>query len=292
MMRTFAKEFEITGIGIHSGAPVLMRVRPAASAEITFKRSDLLDDAIIATYDNVGATFMRNTTIGDMRGAHIQTIEHIMATLYIMGIDGAHFEIDGPETPILDGSAAEFYKLFSDAGTVEIDAPVKKIIIKREVTVEKDDSFVRLYPDNRGLFVSARLVYTDKIIGDQSYEFLFDGTPENTERFLKDIARSRTFGKVEEWDGLKKMGMAHGASEFNVIAIGAGGDNIANPEPYGLYYPDEFVRHKIIDIIGDMFTAGGRIIGGVDSYKGSHALNNEVLKKLFADSSNYDIIQG
>ena len=298
-MKTFDREFTINGIGVHSGATVTMTVRPSETVGIDFQRSDLPDPAIPATYDRVGATFLRNTTIGDIRGACVQTIEHVMAALCIMGIDGAHFLVDGPETPILDGSAAEFCRIFLDK-IVEKPGKTKKIIIKKEIVARplsevpnpNNDSFVRLYPDQRGLNISARLVYSEKIIGDQSYSFLFDGTKKTRKRFLKDIARARTFGKLEEWEQLKTMGMGRGCSEENVIVIAPGNESVANVHPYGLRWSDEFVRHKIIDIIGDMFTAGGHVVGGVESYKGSHALNNAALKKLFESQDNYDILGG
>ena len=297
-MKTFDREFTIQGVGIHSGAPVTMTAQPAKSAVIDFCRSDLPDPAIPALYNRVGATFLRNTTLGNIRGACIQTIEHVMAALYIMGIDGAHFLVDGPETPILDGSAAQFCRIFSDK-IVEVPGKMKKIVIKKEIIVypqseipnPSNDCFVRLYPDSRGLAVSARLIYPEKIIGDQSYDFLFDGTDKSQQEFLQGIARARTFGKLEEWEQLKTMGMGRGCSEENVIVIAPGNESVANRHPYELRWPNEFVRHKIIDIIGDMYTAGGRVIGGVESYKGSHALNNAALKKLFETQDNYDIIE-
>ncbi|MDR1207540.1 MAG: UDP-3-O-acyl-N-acetylglucosamine deacetylase [Rickettsiales bacterium] len=315
-MKTVLKEIIINGIGIHSGAPVSMVIKPSEKTGIFFKRTDLSDNSPIpATWDNVGATNLRNTTVGDPNGTHVQTIEHIMAALFVTGIDAAIIEINGPETPILDGSAKKFYELFEEKGT-KGDENGKRIVIKKEIvarqselvrklpmfsrtrlwlynmiTGRKNNGFVRLFPERRGLYIKAELVYKESIIGTQSYEFLFDYTNRAREKFIATIAAARTFGKLSEWEWLKKRGMARGCNEANVIALNGDGTAAANPEPYGLYWPDEFVRHKIIDLIGDIYTSGGQVIGGIESFKGSHALNNLVLRKLFSDPENYEIIE-
>ncbi|MBN1325030.1 MAG: UDP-3-O-acyl-N-acetylglucosamine deacetylase [Alphaproteobacteria bacterium] len=310
-MATFKEEIKISGVGIHSGKPVNIKIKPSDKYGIFFRRVDIENSELIpATWDNVGETKFRNTTIGKLNGAHVQTIEHLMAALFIVGIDSAVIEIDGPETPILDGSAKEFGKIFSKYKTVGSD--LYKIIVKKEIIAKqsdviktlpflvrvkiflfnlinrkKPDGFVKLSPDSRGLYVLATLVYKEKIIGTQSAEILFDGTKKSYKEFEEEFANSRTFGKFSEWEYLKARGMARGASEENVIALNKYCDGTINP----LYRPDEFVRHKIIDVLGDMFTSGGFIYGKLESYKGSHALNNIVLKKLFSDTSNYDIIK-
>ena len=311
-MNTVTKSIEINGRGIHSGLPVSMVIKPSDKPGIFFRRVDMVGTGLIpARFDNVGETKMRNTTVGKTDSAHVQTIEHLMAALFMCGVDSAIIEINGPETPILDGSAAEFYKLISDA--VQSKNKMKKIVVRRsvvsyarEVTKQlplfvraqiwimnkisgrKADGFVRLSPNNgKSLDVVATLVYPEKIIGKQSFEYSFDGTKKSIDDFVKNIARARTFGKYSEWEYLKARGMGRGADETNVIALNDAGDGTINE----LNWPDEFVRHKIIDAIGDMFTAGGMICGKLESYKGSHALNNIVLKKLFSDPSNYDIVE-
>jgi UDP-3-O-[3-hydroxymyristoyl] N-acetylglucosamine deacetylase len=315
-MKTVSKKITVTGVGIHSGLPVSMVIKPREKTGIFFKRTDLPGDNIIpATWDNVGATNLRNTTIGDANGAHVQTIEHLMAALFITGKDAAIIEINGPETPILDGSAKQFIeKIFMSVKKTSNTS--KKIIIKKEViarqselvqnlpifsriklyiynllTGRKNNGFVRLFPDGRGLYIKATLVYKEPVIGTQNYEFLFDYTDCAREKFLSDIAAARTFGKLSEWEYLKARGMARGCDQTNVIALNADCTAVANQEPFGLYWPDEFARHKITDLIGDMYTSGGQIIGGVASFKGSHALNNLVLRKLFADPDNYEIVE-
>ena len=310
-MPTLKKQVKISGVGIHSGLPVNIVVKPSKKNGIFMQRVDMVgSDLIPATYDNVGETKMRNTTIGKMSGAHVQTIEHLMAALFMVGVDSAVVEIDGAETPILDGSAAEFIKAFNDAGVT--DGKLKRIIVKKQVTVyakdvlkelpkfvrlkiwlmnkimgRKSDGFVQLSPNNgKSLDISATLVYSEKIIGKQSYSYSYDGTKKSVNDFVKNISRARTFGKYSEWEYLKKHGMGRGANEGNVIALNDAGDGTLNE----LIWPDEFVRHKIIDAIGDMFTSSGIICGKLDSYKGSHALNNLILKKLFSDPENYDIV--
>ena len=310
-MATFKNPIHISGVGIHSGNRVNLVIKPADKPGIFMRRVDMKGtDLIDARFDNVGETKMRNTTIGKMSGAHVKTVEHLMAALFMVGVDSAIIEIDGPETPILDGSAAEFIKAFDQAGVTK--GGLKKIVVKRpviayahevlkqlpwfvrlklwivnKITGRKSDGFVSLKPNNGdSLDIKATLVYPEKIIGRQSYTYSYDGSKKSIQDFVENVARARTFGKYSEWEYLKKRGMGRGASEENVIALNDTGDATINPT----IWPDEFVRHKIVDAVGDMFTSGGMICGELESYKGSHALNNIVLKKLFSDTKNYDII--
>ena len=309
-MTTLLKTIRLTGKGIHSGLPVDIVIKPSKKHGIFFRRIDLDSKPIVAKYDNVGETKMRNTTIGNPNGAHVQTIEHLMAALFISGVDSAVIDINGAETPIMDGSAALFIKEILKVGTTK--GKMAKIIVKKPVVAftrevrrqlpismrlklwivdkiahRKSDGFVKLSPNNeQSLDITATLVYPEKIIGSQTYSFVFDGTKKSINTFINQIARARTFGKYSEWEYLKAHGMGRGADETNVIALNNDGDGTLNK----LVWPDEFVRHKIIDAVGDMFTSGGIICGRLESYKGSHALNNIVLKKLFSDPSNYDII--
>ncbi len=309
-MRTFEKQIKFSGIGIHSGAPVHVTVKPSKRPGIFFRRTDMPGTKLIpAKYDNVGESNLRNTTVGDVRGAHVQTIEHMMAALFLVGVDSAVIEIDGPETPILDGSAMEFYNMFSSVKT--IGKSIKKIIIKKEIVVKKSEilkhlplvtrimvvvhdwvlgrrnnGFMRLSPNPAGLNIKATMDYPDKIIGRQTFEYLFAADKKSIDKFVSEIAPARTFGRYSEWEYLKSRGMARGASEKNVIALNDKGDGTLN----GLKWPDEFVRHQIIDVLGDMFTSGGMIVGNIELYKGGHAMNNIALKKLFSDRANYDIV--
>lgn len=310
-MPTVKKIIKITGKGIHSGLPVNMLIKPSKKQGIFFQRTDLNSKLIPAIYSNVGDTKMRNTTIGDICNAHVQTIEHLMAALFMNNVDSVVIQIDSKETPILDGSANIFYKLIKEAGTTKGD--ITKIIVKREICVSfkdvlkklplmsriklyilglisrtKNDGYVKLGPTNTdSLNISAELVYSEQIIGHQQYHYFYDGTKKSSRDFIINISKARTFGKYSEWDYLKKHGMARGADKTNVIALNYDGDGTLNK----LIWPDEFVRHKIIDIIGDMFTSGGFIIGNLESYKGSHAMNNLLLYKLFSNKNNYKIIK-
>lgn len=311
-MTTLKKQVKLAGCGIHSGAPVNIVIKPSKNLGIFFRRVDLPgSDLIPARFDNVGDTKMRNTTIGDPNGAHVQTIEHLMATLFVVGIDSAIIEIDGPETPILDGSASVFFDALHLA--VDKKTPMRRIIVRREVIANareimrtlpimtriklwivntmagrKSNGYVKLSPnDGRQLDITATLIYPEKIIGSQTYQYKFDGTKKSVSDFVRNIARARTFGKYSEWEYLKAHGMGRGADETNVIALNDAGDGTLNKT----IWPDEFVRHKIIDVLGDMYTSGGFVIGNLVSYKGSHAMNNLVLKKLFSNPANYDIVE-
>lgn len=311
-MTTLLKTIKLQGKGIHSGLPVDIILRPSKKHGIFFRRVDLdKTKQIPATYDNVGETKMRNTTIGNTNGAHIQTIEHLMAALFIAGVDSVIVDINGVETPIMDGSADLFLREIIKVGTT--GGKMKKIIVKKPVVAytrevrrqlplivrvklwvmdkiahRKSNGYVKLSPnDGKSLDITATLIYPEKIIGAQTFEYIFDASKRAQNTFIKQIARARTFGKYSEWEYLKAHGMGRGADETNVIALNNDGDGTLNK----LIWPDEFVRHKIIDAIGDMATSGGMICGKLESYKGSHALNNIVLKKLFSDASNYDIIE-
>ena len=310
-LRTVKGNVEFSGVGIHSGLPVNLIVRPSDKFGIFFRRIDLDDNGLIAaTYNNVCDTKMRNTTIGKMDGAHVKTIEHLMAALFIAGVDSAIIDVDSPEVPILDGSAKLFYEGIMKTGVT--DGKYKKVIVKNPVVVyardvlrelpfltrikifffnllshRRMDGFVKLSPSvNTALNITATLVYREQIIGRQSFEYFFDDTDAAVQNFVKNIASARTFGKFSEWDYLKAHGMARGANENNVIVLNRDGDGVMNK----IFWPDEFVRHKIVDAVGDMFTSGGFVVGNLESYKGSHAMNNMVLKKLFSNPDNYDII--
>ncbi len=311
-MPTLKKEVKLAGRGIHSGCPVQIVVKPSKERGIFFVRTDITGGAqIAARFDNVGDTKMRNTTIGSVPGAHVQTVEHLMAALFMAGADSAVVEINGPETPILDGSASVFMDAFKKAGVTA--GKMKKIIVRRPVAAtvrdvrrtlplglrarlwlmdlisgRRADGYVKLEPNGGdALDISATLIYREKIIGRQTYEYRYDGTKKSVDDFFVNVARARTFGKYSEWEYLKAHGMGRGADETNVIALNDAGDGTLN----ALMWPDEFVRHKIIDAIGDMATSGGMIAGRLTSYKGSHAMNNIVLKKLFSDPRNYDIVE-
>lgn len=302
------KSVKFSDVGIHSGIMTSVVVKPSKKPGIFFSRVDLPGAKLIpATWDNVQNTGLMSTSIG-IAPNQVQTIEHFMAALFICGIDSAIIEIDGPEFPILDGGAKSFIEILEPIANYKNKS--KQIIVKKEIiatrqeiikqmpllkrlalwihgikTGRKEDGFVKLSPDKRGFLMDVTLDYPDKIIGIQSAKFRFNGTDSARKEFIKHFSHTRTFGRIWEWEYLKKRGMGLGANENNVIAINENGDGVLNK----LHCPDEFVRHKLIDALGDFYTSGGMIVGHLDSVKGSHALNNLVLRKLFADSSNYEI---
>ena len=210
-MSTLIKKVKISGVGIHCGLPVNMVVKPSTKKGIFFKRVDLKGSGLIpATFDNVGETLMRNTTIGDKNGAHVKTIEHLMAALFLSGIDSAIIEIDGPETPIMDGSAFEFFKAFEK--NIEKKTKMKKIIVKKTVIAHRNElakympfwkrikttilnhtiwrrgnGYVKLSPNDSGLLIDATLVYADKIIGTQSFSCELDGTKKSIDNFNHNV---------------------------------------------------------------------------------------------------------
>ncbi|MDR2269155.1 MAG: UDP-3-O-acyl-N-acetylglucosamine deacetylase [Rickettsiales bacterium] len=296
-----SKKIKISGVGIHSGLPSEMSVRLTKTGGIVFVRNGI---RIPARY-NVASSRLQNTTIGEAPN-HVQTIEHFMAALFVCGIRNMEIVINNTETPVLDGSADKFIKILSSLKIKDkrIFLRVKKEIVAERAEIKPPlfvrimnfikrrrwDGYVKLSPVKRNVLeVNARLIYGEEVIGDQSASFKFDYNDfqKSAKDFVKKIAKSRTFGKISEWEWLKRHGMGRGANESNVIAIDESGTGALNK----LYYPDEFVRHKIIDATGDLYTSGYSIIGKLESFKGSHALNNLVLRKLFSDPSNYDIIR-
>ena len=312
-MRTVKDNVFCSGVGIHSGLPVNMVIRPSEVPGIFFRRVDLDDKSpIAATYDNVCDTKMRNTTIGNLDGAYVRTIEHLMAAFFVAGVDSALVDVNGPEVPIMNGSASLFFRRIEEKGVTK--GQYKKIIVKKPIEAHAKeilrelpfselvnaflsrlfygkrgaDGYVNLSPAKNGAMnIKATLIYPEPVIGKQSFVYSFDNTHWAVQNFIRNIASARTFGKISEWNYLKAHGMGRGADDKNVVVLDYGGKTTMNR----IYWPDEFVRHKIIDVIGDMFTSGGFVVGNIESYKGSHALNNLVLKKLFSNPDKYDIIE-
>jgi UDP-3-O-[3-hydroxymyristoyl] N-acetylglucosamine deacetylase len=260
-----------------------MSLNPAAAdTGIVFHRTDLEgDDRIIpARWDCVVDTRMA-TTIGNQAGACISTIEHLMAALAGCGIDNTIIEIDGAEVPVMDGSAAPFIFLVECAGMIEQNAPRKAIKIVRPVKVGHSDKFISATPDD-SFSVDFEIDFEDTAVARQQLSMrLVNGT------FKTEIARARTFGFVHEVDALRKAGLALGGSLDNAVVIS--GDTILNGD--GLRYDDEFVRHKILDCVGDLYLAGAPIIGQIDALRSGHTLNNQFLNSLFADDTAWSYVE-
>jgi UDP-3-O-[3-hydroxymyristoyl] N-acetylglucosamine deacetylase len=275
--RTLAREIAADGTALHAGKPVHMTLSPAsAGVGIVFRRADQDNAMIPARYDAVVETNL-GTVISNGE-VKVGVIEHLMAAVAGMGIDDMIVTLDGPEPPILDGDALSYYRLLEKAGVKDQDGWKKAVKVARPVEVAIKDARIRLLPSDRPEY-SYELDYSNtKAIGKQSYTMTL--TREN---FAREIAPARTFGFVHELDYLKSIDRGHGASLENTLAIQ--GDEVLNRDL--MRFPDEFVRHKILDAIGDMALAGSPLIARFEGVKSGHATNNAVLRALFADPENY-----
>jgi UDP-3-O-[3-hydroxymyristoyl] N-acetylglucosamine deacetylase len=275
--RTLAGSTVFAGIGVHSGQRVRVALRAAPAGHgVVFVRSDLTDrdNRIPALAENV-ASAQLNTEIRNAAGASVSTIEHLMAALAALGVDNAVVELDGAETPIMDGSAQPFLDILDRIGVREQDATRRAIEITERVEVRSGDKWAAFSPA-AGFEVAFELQYASRAIGTQRLDL------EVTEdSFRAELAAARTFGFLHEVESLKAMGLAKGASLDN--AVGIDGDLILNPG--GLRMEREFVRHKAMDAVGDLYTLGAPLIGRFESVKGGHALNNALCRALLARPS-------
>jgi len=282
MQKTIARPMDCSGIGVHSGADARMTLKPApADTGVLFIRTDVTDkdNMIKARWDNVVNTRLC-TVLGNADGVTISTVEHLLAAFRGMGIDNAIVEIDGPEIPIMDGSSEPFVFLIECAGTQSLIAPKKAIKITREIVYTEEDKQASLTPLSAARY-SFDLDYTGTAVGEQSHEVqLMNGT------FKDQISRARTFGFLHEVELLRKNGLALGGSLDNAIVID--GEKILNRG--GLRYRDEFVRHKILDAIGDLFLAGMPILGHFHGVRAGHDMNNKLLRTLFSQPDSFDIV--
>ena len=283
LQKTLKSSIGCTGVGLHSGEKVTMSLNPAKpNTGIVFHRIDLTGDERIvpARWDYVVDTLMA-TTIGNKDGVRISTIEHLMAALAGCGIDNAIVEVDGAEVPVMDGSAAPFIFLVECAGMIEQNAPRKAIKIERPIQVGNADKYITAKSDD-AFSVKFEIDFQDTAVARQNLSMrLVNGT------FKTEIARARTFGFVHEVDALRKAGLALGGSLDNAVVIN--GDTILNGG--GLRYDDEFVRHKILDCVGDLYLAGAPIIGQIDALRSGHTLNNQFLVSLFSDKSVWSYVE-
>ena len=270
--RTLRDEVSCTGIGLHSGQKVDICIKPApADHGIRFVRKDHRSKSMVkASFQNVVDTHL-STTIG-FNGFRVSTIEHLMASFFGLGIDNAVVELSGPEVPIMDGSAAPFVFLLKSTGIVEQKAPKRFLIIKKPFKVVEQDKSVHLYPSNE-LKITYTIDFSHPMLRDQRYEMRFSGRD-----FIQEISRARTFGFLKDIQALRSNGLGMGGSLDNAIII----DDFRVLNEDGLRYKDEFVRHKILDFIGDLAILGHPIIGHFVVRKSGHSLNQSVLKRLMA----------
>jgi UDP-3-O-[3-hydroxymyristoyl] N-acetylglucosamine deacetylase len=274
MRRTIAHEVAASGIALHSGVPVTMRLSPAPSGHgIVFRRADIGAD-IPARFDQVSETRL-GTVIGSGE-AKVGVVEHLMAAAAGAEIDDLLVTLDGPEPPILDGDALCYLALLEKGGVAEQDSPRTVFRVVRPVTVQSGDARASLLPDDR-LSFSYELSFP--VIGDQYYAFAFSRAG-----FKAEIAPARTFGFLSELEALNKMDLAKGASLANTLALDDSG--VINRDRQR--FADEFVRHKILDAIGDMALAGAPLLARFEGRKSGHSTNNALLRALFADARNFD----
>jgi UDP-3-O-[3-hydroxymyristoyl] N-acetylglucosamine deacetylase len=271
---TLAREIELSGTGVHSGAPVSISLHPAESDVgyrfLVNRRGRIVADipADVGSVKNLTLC----TVIGDDAGVTVGTVEHLLAALRGLGIDNCYIEIDNREVPIMDGSSAAFVTAIEDVGIRELSEPRKFIKVLKPIRVQDGDCFGELTPGN-GFHLDVEIDFPTALIGRQ--RLALELTPVS---FRNELSRARTFGFMRDVEKLWKAGLALGASLDNTIALGD--DKIINPE--GLRHPQEFVRHKMLDAVGDLALAGAPILGTFKSVRGGHRLNAHVLQALFA----------
>lgn len=280
---TLAREVRLTGTGVHSGAPVSLTLHPAeADTGLRFlvtKRGRVISEI------PADVRYVKNltlcTVIGDDAGVTVGTVEHLLAALRGLSIDNLYIEIDSKEVPIMDGSSAVFVDAIDRVGIRELSEPRKFIKVLKSVRVEENGCWGELEPHS-GFSLDVEIDFATPVIGRQRIEF--EMTPGV---FRNELSRARTFGFMSDVEKLWKAGLALGADLTNCVAIGE--DKVMNRE--GLRYPQEFVRHKMLDAVGDLALAGAPLLGAYRSYRGGHKLNSMVLQALFADDTNWALVQ-
>ncbi len=280
--KTLRNNISFSGIALHSGINVSVCIKPAEpNFGIVFKRVDLKSNNIIyPNFNNVTNTSL-NTTVENEFGVRVSTIEHLMGALFGLGIDNALIEIDNEEVPILDGSARVFIEKIILSGIQLSDAPIKIIKINKEIKYSEKERFISIKPSTLSLNIDFEIKYKNKIIGNQKNKV------KVYEDDLRDIYNSRTFCLFEDIEMIKEKGLAKGGSLDNAIVVKD--KEILNPG--GLRNNKEFVNHKILDCIGDLYTTGYRIVASIKCSQGGHYLTNQLLKKVFQNKENFSILE-
>ena len=280
--KTINQSVSFKGIGLHSGLPVTLTIKPAeVNTGIIFKRVDLnTNNLVIPNFMHVTNTSL-NTTISNNNGVKVSTIEHLMGALFGLGIDNAEIEIDNEEVPILDGSAKIFVERILSSGFKISETPIKIIKILKKVEFTVGEKFIIIEPSTLNLNIDFELKYSNPLIGNQSNKI------KVYEDNLLNIFNSRTFCLYEDIEIIKKNGLAKGGSLENAIVVKK--DKILNEE--GLRNDKEFVNHKILDCIGDLYTSGYRMIANIKCSQGGHYLTNMLLRELFKNKDNFSILE-
>ena len=273
--KTLKNPIGCMGVALHSGQKISMTLNPGEpDSGIVFKRTDIFGSGAIikATWDNVVETNLC-TTLGNDDGVTISTVEHLMAALSASCVDNAVIEVNGPEIPVMDGSAAPFIFLVECAGTVEQDRPRRYIRILKAISIGDDEKSASIVPSS-GFTVDFDIDFESSAVSHQSYSMCMAG-----ENFKNEVSRARTFGFLHEVEALRAAGLAKGGSLENAVVVS--GDKIINED--GLRYDDEFVRHKVLDAVGDLYLAGGAILAHFHGVCSGHEATNLLLRTLFAD---------
>ena len=280
--KTIKKQINFEGVGLHSGRLVNISLKPAQpNTGVVFKRVDLESNNLIyPNFENVTNTQL-NTTISNNFGVRVSTIEHLMGALFGLGIDNILIEIDNEEVPILDGSAKLFIEKIKNVGLSISNSPIKIIKINKKIEFKDGKRFITIEPSKLSLDIEFELKYSNKIIGNQKNKV------NVYEDDLTDIFNSRTFCLFEDIEKIKKNGLAKGGSLDNAVVVKD--DIILNEK--GLRNSKEFVNHKILDCIGDLFTCGYRMVASVTCSQGGHYLTNKILRKVFENKDNFSIIE-
>lgn len=280
--RTVQHPIRATGVGLHTGKKVYMAIRPApADFGIVFRRVDLDGTPDVKADAHAVTDTMLNTTL-EADGTKVSTVEHLMSALAGLGIDNALIELSAPEVPIMDGSAGPFVFLVQSAGILEQEAPKRFIRVKKPVQVTEDDKWARFDPHD-GFKVSFGIDFEHPVFSSSKQHATIDFS---TTSYVKEVSRARTFGFMRDVEYLRANNLALGASLDNAVAL----DEFRVLNSDGLRYQDEFVRHKILDAIGDLYLMGHNLIGAFTGYKSGHALNNKLLRGLLAQPDAWDMV--
>ena len=280
--KTLKNNISFSGVALHTGLTVNVCIKQAKpNFGIVFKRVDLKsNNYVYPNFMNVTNTSL-NTTVENEFGVKVSTIEHLMGALFGLGIDNALIEIDNEEVPILDGSAKNFIEKITSVGLKTSEEPIKIIKINKEINYSEGERFISIKPSTLSLDIDFELKYQNRVIGNQKNKV------KVFEDDLTDIYNSRTFCLYEDIEFIKKNGLAKGGSLDNAIVVKD--KEILNPE--GLRNPKEFVNHKILDCIGDLYTSGYRIIASIQCSQGGHYLTNQLLRKVFQNKENFSILE-
>lgn len=283
--RTLLQPVNLCGVGLHSGQTIEMQLLPApANHGITFGRADLPGSPEVpATPSHIVDTTLATTMGTGRNGAavRIATVEHLMAALWGLGVDNVRVLVSGPEVPILDGSAAPFVEAILEAGLAEQPQPKKWLVIKRPVEVRQDDKLARIEPGT-GLVVRCTIHFDHPLVSHEPFTFAFSPTA-----FRHHIAPARTFGFLRDVEAMRSKGLALGGSLHNAVVIGDAG--VLNPE--GLRFHDEFVRHKVLDALGDMALLGLPVWGTLTLVRPGHALNAALVREILANQDAYEVVE-